>query len=204
MTPNSDPSSPISPDGPPAQPDRSPPPASRRLNWGCGHSGEPGWTNSDLYPGADIDIVGDIRNGLPVHDGMFDYIVSVHALCMIPYPDVVNALSELRRVLRPGGVLRLVLPDFDKMIAAYQARDSSYFLVPDDDEKTLSGKAIVHILWYGYSVLLCTEEFITDLLGRAGFSHVRQCQHGTTHSSMAGITDLDNRPNESFYLEAVR
>ena len=55
-----------------------------------------------------------------------DYVVSIHALPEVPYPELVPVLIELRRVLKPGGILRLCLPDLDKGIAAYQRNDSTY------------------------------------------------------------------------------
>ena len=88
--------------------------AVRRLNWGCGTHPEPGWINSDRKTAPGIDISCDIRQGLPIADASLDYIVSIHALQELPYPDLVPALSELHRVLRPGGVVRLGLPDLDK------------------------------------------------------------------------------------------
>ena len=51
------------------------------------------------------------------------YAVSVHALQEIPMADLVSTLRELRRVLKPGGVLRLCVPDLDKAVAAYQRGD---------------------------------------------------------------------------------
>jgi predicted SAM-dependent methyltransferase len=177
---------------------------SRRLNWGCGHHPEPGWINSDLKDGPGIDITCDIRDGLPLPDDGLDYIASVHALPMIPYPDLVPVLQELRRVLRPGGVLRLVLPDLDKGIKAYLAGDRTHFLVPDEDEPTLGGQFIVHMLWYGYSVTLFTEEFATSLLERAGFGRVDVCSIGRTAGPFSEIVELDNREHESLYIEAVK
>ena len=176
----------------------------RRLNWGCGQHPEPGWINSDLKDDPGIDISCDIRNGLPLEDDGLDYVVSIHALPMIPYPDLVTVLQELRRVLRPGGILRLALPDFDKAVRAYQAGDRSYFLVPDEDEPTLSGQMIVHLLWYGYSVTLFTEEFARSLLLRAGFRKVDECGFRETASPFPEIVELDNREHESFFVEAVK
>lgn len=176
----------------------------RRLNWGCGQYPEPGWINSDVKDDPGIDISCDIRGGLPLDDDDLDYAVSIHALPMIPYPDLVPVLEELRRVLRPGGVLRLALPDFDKAVHAYLAGDRSHFLVPDEDEPTLSGKMIVHLLWYGYSVTLFTEEFARSLLLRAGFRHVDVCAFRETGSSFSAIVELDNREHESFFIEAVK
>jgi SAM-dependent methyltransferase len=87
----------------------------KRLNWGCGASGEPGWINSDQKAGPGIDISCDIRNGLPLESDSIDYIVSVHALHEVPYPDLVSVLQELHRVLKPKGVLRLSLYQFHLM-----------------------------------------------------------------------------------------
>ena len=89
-----------------------------RLNWGCGDAGEPGWINSDLKDGPGIDISADIRDGLPLASDSLDYIVSIHALPMIPYPDLVPVLVELRRMLKPGGVMRLGLPELENEIEA--------------------------------------------------------------------------------------
>lgn len=175
----------------------------RRLNWGCG-SPQPGWLNSDVRPLAGIDLVCDIRDGLPLAGASIDYAVSVHALQEIPLPDVVPVLRELRRVLRPGGVLRLVLPDLEKGIRAYLEGDRDYFLVPDEDAASLGGKLVVHLLWYGYSRTLFTEDFVEELLRKAKFAKVRRCTCGETASPFAGIVELDSRARESLFVEATR
>ncbi len=84
-----------------------------------------GWLAVDLKEAPGIHLSCDIRDGLPLPDACLDYVVSIHALPMIPYPDLVPVLSELRRVLADGGVLRLGLPDLDKNVAAYQRGDRS-------------------------------------------------------------------------------
>jgi SAM-dependent methyltransferase len=176
----------------------------RRLNWGCGHRGRPGWLNSDVKVGEGIDVSEDIRNGLSIESDSLDYVVSIHALPMIAYPDLVPVLRELRRTLKPAGVLRLALPDLDKGIRAYKDGDLSHFLVPDSEARSVGGKFIVQMLWYGYSVSLFTADFIEELLGAAGFEDVRHCEFRQTHSQFAGITDLDDRETESLFVEAAK
>ena len=79
-------------------------------------------------------MVADILNGLPFPDESFDVIVSIHVLPEIPYRSLPAALSELRRILCPGGVLRLALPDMNKAIQAYRNDDVDYlFLIPDEE-----------------------------------------------------------------------
>ncbi len=176
----------------------------KRLNWGCGGSAEPGWINSDQGEYAGVDIVADIRRGLPLESDSIDYAVSIHALPEVPYSDLVPVLEELRRVLRPGGFLRLALPDLEKGFEAYRRGDRDYFLVPDDDMKTLGGKLIVQLIWYGYSRTLFVRDFIEELLRKAGFKDIRHVRYRETTSPHAEIVDLDNRENESLFVEAVK
>jgi predicted SAM-dependent methyltransferase len=176
----------------------------RRLNWGCGSSAKPGWINSDRRAATGVDVVADIHDGLPLDDDSVDYAVSVHALQEVPYPDLIPTLRELRRVLRPDGVLRLVLPDLDQGIRAYLAVNRNHFLVPDEEVKSLSGKFIVHMLWYGHSRVLFTHDFVEELLLKAGFSRVSRCRPRETASPHPGIVELDNRDDESLFVEAFR
>lgn len=176
----------------------------RRLNWGCGASGEPGWINSDQKEGPGIDLPCDIREGLPLPDESIDYIASIHALPEVPYPDLIPVLEELRRVLKTGGVLRLALPDLLKGVAAYRRGDREYFLVPDEDARSLGAKLVTQLVWYGYSRTLFTPDFIEEVLYSAGFREVRHCGFRETPSPFDGITELDNREGESLFVEAVK
>ena len=146
----------------------------------------------------------DIRNGLPLETGSIDYAVGIHALPEVPYPELVPVLSELRRVLKPDGVLRLSLPDLDKGIAAYQRKDRDYFLIPDEEVKSIGAKLIVQLIWYGYSRTLFTFDFIHEILLKAGFGRVNPCGYRETKSSYSGIVELANREAESLFVEAVK
>ena len=176
----------------------------RRLNWGCGDWTMPGWINADIKQGDGIDIVGDIREGLPLDTDSIDYAVSIHSLPEIPYTELIRTLVELRRVLRPGGVLRVALPDLDKGIEAYHRRDSSYFKVPDEDAKSVGAKFVTQMVWYGYSRSLFTHEFIEEQLLKAGFASVQHCAFKQTASAHPDIVALDNREQESLFVEAVK
>ena len=176
----------------------------RRLNWGCGEDPPAGWTNSDLNDAPGVDIVCDIRDGLPIEDGWFDYVVSMHALPMIRYPELVPVLVELRRVLKPGGVLRLGLPDVERGIQAFLRGDRDYFLVPDEDARSIGAKLIVQLLWYGYSRTLFVKDSIEEQLGDAGFAEVLHVSYGKTRGPWPEIVELDDREAESLFVEATK
>jgi len=180
-------------------------PAIKRLNWGCGGAGQPGWLNSDRREGPGIDFCCDIRSGgLPVPQDSLDYVVSIHALQEVPWDEIQSVLRELHRMLKPGGVLRLCLPDLSKGVAAYTRGDRAYFLIPDEAATSLGGKFILHMLWLGHSRLLFTPDFIEELLLKAGFRAVAHCQFQQTPSAHPGIVELDSREQESLFVEAVK
>ena len=194
----------MSNEGTTAESSRPAPAGVRRLNWGCGEEPEPGWLNSDIKDSPGIDIVADVRAGLPLETDSIDYITSIHALPELPFPDLVPALTELRRVLKPGGVLRLALPDLERGIAAFQRGDREYFHVPDEDARSIGAKFVTQMTWYGYSHSLFVYDFVEELLERAGFAQITRCQYKQTASRWPDIADLDNRERESLFVEAVK
>jgi predicted SAM-dependent methyltransferase len=174
----------------------------RRLQWGCGSWRPSGWINSDRKEGPGIDISCDIRDGLPLDTDSIDYAVSIHALPEVPYPDLIPVLTELRRVLKPNGVLRLGLPDLDRTIQAYLRGDSSYFLIPDEEAMSLGSKFVVHLIWYGYTRTFFTHDLMEEHLYKAGCTRVDRCAYRETRSPYPGIVELDNREEESLFVEA--
>jgi len=173
-----------------------------RLNWGCGEHLGQGWINSDVKGEAGVDLVADIRRGLPLAADSVDCAASIHALPELSWPEQIPALGELLRVLRPDGALRLVLPDFDRAIDAYRGGDDDYFEVPPEEARSPGGRFLAHSLWFGYTRTLFTADHVAELLTTAGFDRVEVCPFGRTASPFGSIVALDNRPRESMCIEA--
>lgn len=175
----------------------------RRLQWGRSKLMPPDWINVDPHGGPDINIRCDIiLDGLPFEDDSIDYISSQHALPRLEVYYLWPALEELYRVLKPGGVLRVGLPDFDKAINAYKSNHRDYFWCWDWD--TVSGNFITQMINYNCARTPLNYEFIEELLQKAGFKDVRRVAYRQTISSHAEIVELDDRPEESFFVEAFK
>jgi predicted SAM-dependent methyltransferase len=175
----------------------------RRLHWGCGSITPEGWINSDVEAAPGVDLCCNILDGLLLEDDTIDYISIQHALQDLKIYDQVKALTELLRVLKPGGVLRVSLPDLDRAIDAYRSGRHEYFLVYNP-WKTISGNFITQMLWYNKTQTLFTYEFAEELMYKAGFRQVQRVAYRVTASPYPEIIELDSRQGESFYAEALK
>jgi SAM-dependent methyltransferase len=102
-------------------------PSSRelKLHIGCGPCHLPGWVNLDIHPAP---VATNVLWGLPFVDGSARYVFLSHLLEHLFYPnDVQPFLDDIHRVLMPGGVVRIIVPDIEACIDAYQRRDAAFF-----------------------------------------------------------------------------
>lgn len=91
----------------------------RLLNVGCGRCYHQDWTNIDLVAHGPGVRQYDLRSGLPYEDGSFDAVYHSHVLEHLTPQDARGMLAECKRVLRPGGVLRLAVPDLEGIARGY-------------------------------------------------------------------------------------
>ncbi len=91
-----------------------------KLHLGCGKRNFPGFINVDL---ADYPHIHHRRNvdDLSIFgNDSVDQIYASHVLEYFSLKDVGRVLSEWRRVLKPGGILKIAVPDFNALCLAYQ------------------------------------------------------------------------------------
>jgi predicted SAM-dependent methyltransferase len=98
--------------------------ASDRLHVGCGSLVLAGWINVDLERHPGVDHVLDVRRGLPFND--LRYVFAEHFLEHLTEEEGWAFLRECRRILQPGGTLRLSTPNLDWVMVTHynwQERD---------------------------------------------------------------------------------
>lgn len=91
----------------------------RKLNIGCGPRIAPGWTNIDLVSAHPNVISHNILRPLPFEDQSFDVVYASHVLEHLTKAQGESLVREARRVLRVGGLLRLVVPDLEATCREY-------------------------------------------------------------------------------------
>ena len=89
------------------------------LNVGCGNRFHAAWTNADLTPASPEVLPIDLRRRLPFADSTFAAAYSSHVLEHLTPLEARGFLKELQRVLRPGGVVRIVVPDLEGIVRGY-------------------------------------------------------------------------------------
>lgn len=91
------------------------------VNIGCGRRRHPDWTNCDLIPDASDVLAVDVRQKLPFDGETCDAVYASHVLEHLAARDARRLVAEIFRVLRPGGVVRIVVPDLEGIARAYLA-----------------------------------------------------------------------------------
>ena len=91
-----------------------------RLNLGCKDTHIPGFKNVDICASPNVDFVRDIHD-LGFIDESVDEIYASNCYEHIKLPDAQRVLSDWCRMLKPGGILWLSVPDFDFVVKFYAA-----------------------------------------------------------------------------------
>lgn len=89
------------------------------LNVGCGRHFHPAWRNIDVVSYSPQVEAHDLRLGLPAKPGQYDMVYHSHVLEHLTPANAQRLLEECYRVLKPGGVLRVVVPDLEFIARSY-------------------------------------------------------------------------------------
>src|SRR5579884_1880181 len=91
----------------------------RLVNLGCGSSFHPAWLNIDQWaPGTAIQ-GHDLGNGIPLPDQSADVVYHSHVLEHFERKDAQQFLKDCYRVLKPNGIIRVVVPDLERIARLY-------------------------------------------------------------------------------------
>lgn len=209
-----------------------------RLNLGSGPRAVPGWINIDRSPNIYLDrarpvkkalhrlgvlheahltswsraiVRHDIRRRLPYPDGSVEAVYSSHTLEHLYLAEARRVLAECARVLRPGGLLRLALPDSERLardlLAATASGDPdagfafNRRLLTHPEERPRGIRRLMTLATGGIHRWQPTPSMVERLLDEAGFAQprLRAYREGDLPDLESVETNAD-----SFFLEALR
>ncbi len=186
------------------------------VNVGAGDVGKEGWINLDGYRAKGITFRWDARKSLPFRDKSVRGLFAEHFFEHIDYrQEAPRFLAEAHRVLKDGGILRIIVPDAEKYLKAYangdwQTLSSIRPLDPQRkdfhfDFKYNTRMELINVIFRQESEHKFAYDFETLelLLNRNGFQQVVKQTFGKCLDPAVCI-DLEVRASESLYVDAVK
>lgn len=169
------------------------------LHLGSGRFPKAGWVNIDLI-GVPADVPWNLARGIPFPPGCADAVFHEHLLEHLPLAAGYRLLRECARVLKPGGVLRLGVPDVGAYLRAYAGSgDFICRLRPGRPTALLA----VQEVFYHYGHRSAYDRATLLLVCRAaGFVQVEPRAFG--ESRLCPAPDSPHRRAETLYVEAVK
>jgi SAM-dependent methyltransferase len=200
-----------------------------KLNLGCGDVSPSGWINVDFAVGArlrKLPIVGalsrrflrcgwdrsiflhDLRSTFPWPSGSVDYIYSSHSLEHLTRAAGEHFMREAARVLRVGGVVRVVVPDLKLQVERYVAgkTDARDFLsalhAVDTRDRSIVTRIYALLSGSGHRCMY-DEASLAGLMAAAGLTTRRKIPFD---SSIPAIEEIERAPQtaEALIIEGVK
>ena len=174
------------------------------LNLGSGPRGvaSPNWINVDGYPDANVQHLVDLSRPLPFADSTLDGIFSEHVQEHFSLEDGIELLKECHRILVPGGWIRLVMPDAERIVKTYLEKPAQLIahravpsMKPMEAVNSYFRQRYEHQCLYDFD--LASYAFI-----QAGFTDIARAEFGKGEGPRDLMLDDPKYAWESLYIEA--
>lgn len=188
----------------------------RFLNVGCGKNIKPDFICLDYTWRPGIDVCWDITKPLPFDDAKIEGLFSEHCLEHISYSECNFALKEFFRILKPGGIVRIIVPDGGLYLDLYvKARNGQCVEFPylgkvgkqdlaEDSRIKFTPMMAVNRVFRGYGHQFAYDyDTLAALLASAGFINVERVGF-SRGARQELLIDSEYRAPQSLYIEAKK
>ncbi len=170
------------------------------LNLGCGSRYHPDWINIDIASHAPEIIQHDLSRGIPLSDAVCDVVYHAAVLEHMRRSDAAAFMAECYRVLKPGGIVRVGVPDLEKICRMYlstlaAALNGDETAMYDYDwimlelyDQTVREKGGGGMLEYLRQNPLPNETFVYEQIGEEGRQLVNALRGQDSHSKRSHPT----------------
>lgn len=223
-----------------------------KVNIGSGPDGLPGWENLDwgilaffgkmpllqkvfgllgLIPLSYVKkwpsklMLHDCRKKLPFQDNSVDFLYTSHFIEHLKRYESVDFLKDCFRILKPGGILRICVPDVEEICKKYLSKDIGFFLKLEDQSNRKNPSLNITDLFvksfYGYDIDIkpsflgkIRSNFIrshfwmydgfllSQILKETGFMAIKRCCY--QKGNLPDLNLLDIHETGSLYFEAKK
>lgn len=202
---------------------------SEYVQYGCGWSAPDEWRNFDASPTLRYERLpilgrlytknhdrfpinveyGDIVKGLPVRQNSCAGVYCSHVLEHLSLADFRIALGNTKKILRPNGIFRLVLPDLEHSIHLYKNDSSPEAALEFMRETSLGHETRARGLggalraWLGNSNHLWMWDYpsIVPELEKQGFVDIRRAHYGDSSDPSFSTVENEGRWKDALGLE---
>lgn len=156
------------------------------LNIGCGNKFHEDWVNIDIVSYNPNVIEHNILLGLPFETNQFDAVYHSQVLEHIPKESAHSFIAECFRVLKPGGILRVVVPDLENIVSEYQKylnlciiesnenSEANYeWILLEMYDQTIRNHSGGLMAQYLQKTTITNEEYVLNRIGFVG-KHIRK------------------------------
>jgi SAM-dependent methyltransferase len=207
-----------------------------KINVGCGMTPTPGWINYDNSPAIGLSRLGsavtilerlgvlddnqvayirfcaehEIKFGdgtrLPLSPDSVSAVYTSHMLEHLDREQASVFLMEAYRVLAPGGILRVAVPDLRRKIDDYLETGDANQLMEDmrvcsPAPRGLVGRIKALVVGPRHHLWMYDTRSLVELLVAHKFSDVNALRPGQTNIENAGALNLREREYASIYVE---
>jgi predicted SAM-dependent methyltransferase len=177
-----------------------------RLHIGCGDNYFAGWVHLDMNPLLpNVDALWHSSDGLPCATGTCEFIYSEHFLEHLSVAEGQQFLSECYRALRPGGVVRIAMPDLRESVAQYYENRwrEQPWLEKYGYAWIQTGAEYLNIAMrdWGHQWLYDREE-LRRRMRDVGFTTIHDCDWGV--SAVPELCQRETRRETTLICEATR
>lgn len=175
-----------------------------KLHIGCGQNIFLDWINIDIEANSPgVDLLCDVRNELPFEDDSCSLIYNEHVLEHLTVEEGLFFLKECRRVLQPGGTLRIAMPNLEDIVEKYNSedwRDQDWLKWPDYQfVQTRAEMMNISFRWWDHKWLYNLEELNRRLV-EAGYPSSKAVSWG--ESTIPELRHRETREDSLLIIEA--
>ncbi len=186
------------------------------LNLGCGNNFRKEWINIDFTSRSEYVTAHNLLMGIPFNDNEFDVVYHSHLLEHFPKNKALGFINECYRVLKPGGIIRIAVPDLERIVKLYlenlkkalkgdkKAHLNYNWIMLELFDQIVRNRPGGEMLEYFKQENIANLDFVYERFGSEARSILRNIKNSQSNKSQKNNLINEENIDESFYTKIGR